>query len=318
MRELVVGVDGSAGSSTALAWAVEEARAHHATLTVVTVVQPPLLLFGAFDMGADYGPHVDRMAERRAADLLERMIAAFEAVDVPLEPVVLRDGTTYRALVDRARGTDALVVGARGDDGLRHLLLGSVSQQVVVHASSAVVVVPAPDAGHGRRDVVVVGYDGSDGAHRAVLRGAEEAQVHGCELQLVVVQPPPPVSGERSPAHAAFDAVMWGGTESPQSMTTPDVERRRAQLLASWRHRAQGMVDDEAGRIDAELRPDKVTTSVVAHRSPARALLDASEWARLLVVGSRGHGGFTGMLLGSVSQHCVRHAVTPTLVVPPA
>jgi nucleotide-binding universal stress UspA family protein len=56
---------------------------------------------------------------------------------------------------------------------------------------------------------------------------------------------------------------------------------------------------------------------VISAHHPARALLDAAAWARLLVVGRRGRGGFRGMLLGSVSQQCVRHATAPVMVVPP-
>ena len=58
-------------------------------------------------------------------------------------------------------------------------------------------------------------------------------------------------------------------------------------------------------------------TTLVAEGNPARALLDAAESADLLVVGSRGHGGFTGVLVGSVSQQCVHHATCPIVVVHP-
>ena len=58
----------------------------------------------------------------------------------------------------------------------------------------------------------------------------------------------------------------------------------------------------------------KIRTTA-AEGSPARVLLDASQGAELLVVGSRGHGGFTEALLGSVSQHCVHHATCPVVVI---
>lgn len=58
-------------------------------------------------------------------------------------------------------------------------------------------------------------------------------------------------------------------------------------------------------------------STLVAEGNAARALLDASEGADLLVVGSRGHGGFTGVLVGSVSQQCVNHAKCPVVVVHP-
>lgn len=60
--------------------------------------------------------------------------------------------------------------------------------------------------------------------------------------------------------------------------------------------------------------PVKILSKVV-HGSPAKVLLDAAHGADLLVVGNRGHGGFTGALLGSVSQHCVHHAECPVVVI---
>jgi hypothetical protein len=63
--------------------------------------------------------------------------------------------------------------------------------------------------------------------------------------------------------------------------------------------------------------PVQILTRVL-HGHPAHVLLDAASGAQLLVVGSRGHGAFAGMLLGSVSQHCVQHASCPVVVVPPA
>jgi nucleotide-binding universal stress UspA family protein len=90
-------------------------------------------------------------------------------------------------------------------------------------------------------------------------------------------------------------------------MNTPDDFEvdARSTLLA--------LLADEG--ISAEA-PIPVST-LVAEGNAARALLDASEDADLLVVGSRGHGGFTGVLVGSVSQQCVNHAKCPVVVVHP-
>jgi nucleotide-binding universal stress UspA family protein len=90
-------------------------------------------------------------------------------------------------------------------------------------------------------------------------------------------------------------------------MNTPDDFEvdARSTLLA--------ILADEG--ISAEA-PIPVST-LVAEGNPARALLDASEGADLLVVGSRGHGGFTGVLVGSISQQCVHHAKCPVVVVHP-
>ena len=71
-----------------------------------------------------------------------------------------------------------------------------------------------------------------------------------------------------------------------------------------------------AGAVD-DLHPDVQVVTRVVQGHPAQVLLDAAAGAQLLVVGSRGHGTLAGMLLGSVSQHCVQHAPCPVVVVPP-
>lgn len=144
----------------------------------------------------------------------------------------------------------------------------------------------------------------------------EEARVRAWELELVTVQPPPPVPGARSPVDAAVYAYMWMGVPPPTSGSDADIERRREQLAAHWRHEAESRLEDELRQLDPAALPEKVTRSVIGADHPARALLDMAEWAQLLVVGSRGLGGFAGMLLGSVSQQCVRHATSPVLVLP--
>jgi nucleotide-binding universal stress UspA family protein len=72
-----------------------------------------------------------------------------------------------------------------------------------------------------------------------------------------------------------------------------------------------------AGAVD-EIRPDVQVVTRVVQGNPAQVLLDAAAGAQMLVLGSRGHGTLAGMLLGSVSQHCVQHAPCPVVVVPAA
>jgi nucleotide-binding universal stress UspA family protein len=97
---------------------------------------------------------------------------------------------------------------------------------------------------------------------------------------------------------------------------TGDFERRREQILTQWRNAAERQLEEELAHVDRRALPRKVTTTVIGARHAARALLDAAERARLLVIGRRGRGGFAGMVLGSVSQQCVRHATSPVMVVP--
>ncbi len=138
---------------------------------------------------------------------------------------------------------------------------------------------------------IVVGVDGSVGSRDALRWAFAEANLRNAALEAVIVW--------QYPVTASLPTFG--------AMTTPDdfENDARATLL--------GILADEG--ITAE-SPVPVTT-LVAEGNAARALLDAADAADLLVVGSRGHGGFTGVLVGSTSQQCVHHAKCPVVVVHP-
>ena len=131
---------------------------------------------------------------------------------------------------------------------------------------------------------VVVGVDESDGSRRAVEWAAEEARLRGAVLRPVL----------------AWSYLDQPGGRFDAAYGEDDALRRLDQALA-----AAGV---DFGEIEVDRR--------AANDLPARALLDAAKDADLLVVGSRGSGGFKGLLLGSVSQQVVQHAPCPVTVVP--
>lgn len=136
---IVVGVDGSKEARNALVWAVEEARLRGATLDVVHAYSSP---WGYWDAPVPLVPlpEVDDFQRK----LLDEEVAAVNTNnDVLIESVLLND-LPARALIERGKGADLLVVGSRGKGGFAGLLLGSVSQQVVHHAPCPVVVIPTP------------------------------------------------------------------------------------------------------------------------------------------------------------------------------
>ena len=141
IEHIVVGVDGSANSKAALAWAYDEATHHDASLTVVTAWHaPPLPMTPPYGSMPDQG--YESQPKRNALEVLEGLVAALEA----REPAVdvrtsIEEGSPAKVLIERSAESDLLVVGHRGHGGFAGMLLGSVSQHLVAHAHCPVVVV---------------------------------------------------------------------------------------------------------------------------------------------------------------------------------
>jgi nucleotide-binding universal stress UspA family protein len=148
-------------------------------------------------------------------------------------------------------------------------------------------------AGQDTTNRIVVGVDGSDGARRALEWAVAEARLRGARLVAVHTWEMPPLGISAGP----FD---------PPTTLDPDLMQRVASA-------ARELLDRELDAVDVSgLEVDKLAEP----RNPADALLDAGREADLLVVGTRGHGGFTGLLLGSVSQQVSHHAPCPVVIVP--
>jgi nucleotide-binding universal stress UspA family protein len=181
-------------------------------------------------------------------------------------------------------------------------LLGSTSYAVTAHAHCPVVVVrgpagtepddlPAP-ARPGPEHDVVVGVDDSDAAARAVDAAAEVAEREGATLHVVRVAHSPSMEAW------AYAETAKGGTEQTHAVRE-DAEQSLAHVADHVRAQYPGVT---------------VTTEVL-YGDPGQSLADLGATAGLIVVGSRGHGGFTGMLLGSVSHRVIHDATCPVMVV---
>lgn len=140
---IVVGVDGSGAARQALRWALEEARLRHATVDVVHAWRMPYP-DGYPVRTLTLPPAVE--VEHEARRLLDAAVGSAAAgAGTQVEPILVCDSAA-RALIDTAKGADMVVVGSRGRGEFAGLLLGSVSQKVLHHASCPVVVIPpAPD-----------------------------------------------------------------------------------------------------------------------------------------------------------------------------
>jgi nucleotide-binding universal stress UspA family protein len=149
MAKIVVGVDGSAGATQALEWAVSEAGLRKASLHVVHAWRAPLVdaIPDAWVIGAPtIGPTDEEVYEHLAAaarKLLDEALDQARALEPELEIVgELAEMRAAPALLSAAADAELLVVGSRGRGGFKGLLLGSVSAQCVHHAPCPVVIVP--------------------------------------------------------------------------------------------------------------------------------------------------------------------------------
>jgi nucleotide-binding universal stress UspA family protein len=142
---------------------------------------------------------------------------------------------------------------------------------------------------------IVVGVDGSDESQAALRWATEEARVHGAELEAVYAwEPPLQLPVVSAPSNPPIGSIQ--------------VDRK---LLA---RRAEETLEAAVGQVFGDHRPAYLRPLVL--EGPAAAvLIDQSLHADLLAIGSRGHGGFKGLLLGSVTEQCVRHARSSVLVV---
>jgi nucleotide-binding universal stress UspA family protein len=286
MTSVLIGVDGSEDSRTALRWAAVVADALKLPLRALWAWQYPtdaLLSVGNIELPSP--ARSDELIETQLSHLVEEVLED-KAADVTLE---VGRGPAAAALLGAAEhGPAMVVVGSRGLGGFKGLLLGSVSRQLAEHAPCPVTIVrhtaPVPPV---RLETIVAGTDGSEDAARGLRYAADVAAKAGAELVV---------------AHATGpgDVVHpWG----VQPQVDLDVRRERVE---EW---------------CAPLRATGVDYEVVLVEGDARtALLDLARdrSADLLVIGSRGHGPVGRLLLGSVATSLAQHSELPVTIVPAA
>jgi nucleotide-binding universal stress UspA family protein len=281
---VIVGVDGSEPSRAALRWAAQDAARRGAELVVVHAYDWRVV--GArMQVGGGYADAMRENAERVVAAAVAEARSSRPSLAVTGRTTV---GPAAAVLLDCTEDGDLIVVGSRGRGGFRSLVLGSVSQQVATHARGPVVVVRGRAAvGDGP---VVVGVDASPASSRTVGAAFHEAALRGAKLSVVsvVVEATPPWGPDAAPY---VDEVGQLQLESTR--------QRLAEEIAPW----------------AEKFPDVPVDPAAVGGHPAEVLIDQSRHAALVVVGTRGHGGFDGLLLGAVSLQLIHHSDCPVLIV---
>jgi nucleotide-binding universal stress UspA family protein len=282
VQGIVVGVSASAAGAAAMEWALRQAARR----------QVPLVAVRAWDIPS-YGPYYSVGSALRSTspdfELTELEIAREalaqavqrvpEAGGVEATAVATR-GRPPEVLVAAAKQAELLVMGTRGVGALSRVVhLGSVSSSVLHHATGPVAVIPeTAQRPVAERAPVVVGVDGSKASLRALSWAVAQARLAGAVLTPL--------------------CVRGGGGGAPD-------EDELASLRAAAE--AAGSAAEPTVPVEPQLRRGNVS----------HELLAAAADADLLVIGSRGRGGFASLLLGSTSSQVAGHATRPVVVVRP-
>ena len=284
---LVVGVDGSDGSLTALDWAVDEAARHGLPLRLVYAS-----LWERYEGDV---PSAGRerssgrvLAEHITASALERAQRRDPDVKVTAEVI---PAEAVSALLSEGHNASALVTGSRGRGELAELLLGSVGLAVAARAHGPVIVVRGDKAGlAGAHERILLGAGDPATGSEAVRFAFQEAEARGCSLDVV--------RAWRCPAHETAD------DPKPAEDTARHHEEQASALL-------DRLVEDAVAE-HPNVRVRRITVE-----GPARkVLLHRSAGSDLLIVGARRRKGHFGLQLGRVAHTLLHHADCPVAIVP--
>lgn len=280
--QVLVAVDGSAASDAAVAWATREAILHKMSITLLHAVAPVVV---GWPVGQLYDDIPDWQNDRakqvisHARKVLDSSLGASESLDVTTEVAY---SSVLPTLINASENAWMIVVGSCGLGAVGRALLGSVSASLLRHARCPVAVIHA-DRSPDRDSPVLLGIDGSPASEAATALAFDEASRR--RVHLVAV-------------HAWSDVGVFPVLGMDWHNYEIQGQEVLAERLAGWQERY----------------PDVRVRRRVVCDQPARWLLEESEQAQLVVVGSRGRGGFAGMLLGSVAATVAQSASIPVII----
>ena len=283
--ELVVGVDGSAASYAAVGWTAQEATIRGLPVRLVHVVAPTSM--SSTEAPNDTITHEQEVKARHVIDQARRIVDGVQGEARLKVRVEIRYAGVLATLVDASRDAHMIVVGARGFDAFGWHMLGSVSAGLLHHAHCPVTIVRDPEsAGREIHDdaPVVVGIDGSRASEAATALAFEEASRR--RVPLVAL-------------HAWSDVGVFPILGMDWHVYRDEGDEVLGERLAGWQ----------------EIYPDVQVHRRLVCDVPARWLVNESDSAQLVVLGSRGRGGFDGLHLGSVSSAVAQSARVPVIVV---
>jgi len=296
---IAAGIDGSQAAFGAARWAAFDAQRRGVTLRLVHAVVAPLV--GGYPEPSLLAPQVTDKMRERAARLLHTTTDRLRADHPGLRiETTQQDGPPVPVLMDHSRRALAMVVGADGVGRLTGVFFGSASARLAEHGHGCIIIARPESVATADSDPgdVVVGVDGSPQSQAAIGFAYEEAALRGATLVAI---------------HTWNDKPLRRGLGSyPLEIDASGIDQAQHRLLetelAGWEQKY----------------PDVPVQMRILRGRPAPNLLryahqitstNGERRTQLIVVGSRGRGGFTGLLLGSTSQAVMIHADCSVAVV---
>ena len=282
---IVVGVDESPAAKVAVQWAARDAELRKIPLTLVHATSPEVATWPNVRLPAGlarwHRDHGRRLVDD-AFKVVEEACQHGGPAEVHTE---ILPSAAVPTLVDLSKDAEMVVMGCRGSGRWPGRLMGSVSSGLLHYAHCPVAIIHDEDPlmPHPSKAPVLVGIDGSSASELATAIAFDEASRRN--VGLIAVH-----------AWSDVDVSEWPGIDWP--VTQSMAEEVLAERLAGWQ----------------EQYPDVQVSRTVVRDEPARQLVQRSEEAQLVVVGSRGRGGFAGMLVGSVGETVAQMARMPVIV----
>jgi len=290
---IIVGVDDSPAAKVAVQWAARDAELRNVALTLVHAVSPEIANWPTVRLP----PGLARWQQDHGRRLLDDAFKVVEEVSERGGPAEVHSkvlsSAALPALVDLSKDAELVVTGSRGSGQWAGRPIGSVSSGLLRHAHCPVAIIhdwghlpPAdaePSVPQPSQAPVLVGIDGSSASELATAIALNEASLRNVGLIAL---------------HAWSDADTGDRPEIDWPATQSAAEQLLAERLAGWQ----------------EQYPDVRIERIVVRDQPARQLVQRSEDAQLVVLGSRGRGGFAGLLVGSVSETVVQMTQVPVIV----
>lgn len=283
-RPVVVGVDGSQSAEQAAVWAAVEANRRGVGLRAVSAFGwPSEQTVGRAAFRDGYREQLLNEARRKldaAAGMAEEAVPGIEVT------TQVEVGSPLAVLGSEARRAQLVVLGDRGLGGIAGLVIGSVAVGLAAHAACPVVIVRGDYTAS--TGPVVVGVDGSPVSEAAVAFAFDAAAARGTELWALHAWSPTMLDESLGPM------MDWDAVADEEAAVL-------AERLAGW----------------GQKYPDVPVRREVVRASAPKALRAASRSAQLVVVGSRGRGNASGLLLGSVSHGVLHASHCPVAIVRP-